>query len=194
MKERFDAAPTTVQQASANPNAARESANLARDVVLAAGWHARSATLNRFMGEAAVSGQLGLMYSRLQNQLAEVVRLSRDTDTAAIAFERDKAVNSSNPQLPLRFYNLLTQRGAEQGAAEELLTITNDVKGYERDYSGAATVDRRRQEDAERRVLAYLSATRVEVQAPTYVQAPPPAPRLTTCLPNIFGSVNCFSN
>jgi hypothetical protein len=153
----------------------------------------RAFILDRFMKEAANSGALGFMYSWLQNQVTEQARRSSDTDVKVAAYQKDTATHLGDPQTGDQFVRLLVERGAEQGIAEELQAIFNDVRGYERDYAGAAAVDRQREEAAQRALEAYLSAPRVEVKAPSQEPSVQLLPRttLTTCIPNIFGSVNC---
>jgi hypothetical protein len=156
--------------------------------------HARAAILTRFMHEAAVSGQIGLMSSWLQEQATELVRYSKDTDGVVAAFQKDAAADPQNPTLAPRYFKLLSERGAERGAAEELMTISSDVQGYAHDYAGAAAVDEQRRQDTVRLLAAYLSAPRVTVQAPSYVPSMPAAPTFTTCMRNVFGSVNCMTH
>jgi hypothetical protein len=191
VKQRAEA--SAVQSVAAEESAPNPTlSDVIRDFTLAAELHGRAAVLDRFMREAAVSGQIGLMYSWLQNQALELTRFSKDTDTRVAPFQRDAMADPQNSQLAMRFYTLMGERGSEQGAGEELLAISNDVQGYARDYAGAASVDRQRQEDYTRLLEAYLSAPRVNVQAPAYVQAPR-LPTLTTCNANGF-TVSCFSN
>lgn len=71
-----------------------------------------------------------------------------------------------------------------------------DLQGYERDYRGAAAEDEKRREDTVRLLAAYLSAPRINIQAPpTAVQAPiMPVPTFTNCQPNFIGGMNCISH
>lgn len=131
LKNRFE---SPLQEASTtDADQARTVEEISRDIMRTAEVHARAAMLTRFMREAAVSGQLGLMTSWLQNQIAELTRYTKDTDASATALQRDGAANPNDPQLGMRVYTLLNERGAEQGAAEELFAISNDVQGYGRD-------------------------------------------------------------
>jgi hypothetical protein len=184
-------APVAVAAADAKPDGG---AAFADKVFRVAELRARAAILDRFMREAASSGQFGFMSSWLDQNAAELIRYSKQTDGAAAQFQRDAAADPSNRQLVDRFITLVVQRGTEQGAAEELFALSNDLQGYRKDYAGAAAVDEKRREDNVKLLSAYLSAPRVMVQPPAFAPGfavPPPMPRFTTCMPNVFGSVNC---
>lgn len=183
---------SSLQTASA-VRAPRTTADLLQSVREAAEARARVAILKRFMDEAAASGGFGFMYSWLQNQFSELTRFSDQTDARVIAAQKDAAANPNNPQLPQRIVSLVRERGAEQGAAEELQTIFNDVRGYDLDYTDAAVNDRRRQREPRSAVgnaiQAYLAVRRsLEVEAPA-VQFPRTS--FTTCMPGVFGGTDC---
>lgn len=166
-------------------------------------YHARAYILTRFMHEAAVSGQFGLMSSWIENVSTEVLAQGKETDGATAAFQQRVKTNLLDPQLPMQFVTLLAERGANQGAAEEIIAINNDVRGYEQDFKGASADDQRRREEANRLLTAYLSAPRVTVQAPPtmpmpaiplpamQLSAPPSFPRTTSCFPTAFGGMQC---
>ena len=145
------------------------------------------------MDEAAASGGLGFMYSWLQNQFSELTRFSDATDVKVAAAQKDAAANPNNPQLPQRIVSLVRERGAEQGGAEELQAIFNDLRGYALDYSDADVTDRRRQtarrSAVENAIQTYITVRRsLDVEAPA-VQVPQTT--VTACLPSIFGGTNC---
>jgi hypothetical protein len=188
------ARPGSSLQNASVAGAPRTTAELMQSVREAAEARARVAILKRFMDEAAASGGLGFMYSWLQNQFSELKRFSDQTDTKVAAVQKDAAANPNNPQLAQRIVSLVRERGAEQGGAEELQTIFNDVRGYDLDYTDAAASDRRRQTEPRsavgKAIEAYIAVRRSlnDVEAPA-VQFPRTI--FTTCMPGVMGGTDC---
>jgi hypothetical protein len=188
------APPEPATTPASAPAAVAPNPNLPNEIMNDAEVHARASILNRFMREAAASGQIGLMASWLQTQAQELQRYSQDTDAKVGTFQQAATKNPKDPQLGSQMVVLLMERGGERGAAEELMTLTTDLQGYERDYKGAATADEQRRQDTVRLLAAYLSAPRINVQAPTVVQAPiMTMPTFTSCQPFLSG-MNCITH
>jgi hypothetical protein len=157
--------------------AAPQNADIPDEVSRAAEAHARAGVLRRFLNEAATPGQFGLMSSWLQEQGTELARFSADADAHATALQQDAANNPHSSELGARFYNLIVERGAERGAAEELITISNDLQGYQQDYTGAVAADEQQRQNRIKLLSAFLSAPRVHIQAPSFQP-----PSITTCI------------
>lgn len=195
LKVKFAPPASTATTPISTPSTVTPDPNLPTEIMSDAEVHSRATILRRFMREAAASGQFGLMASWLQTQAQELQRYSKDTDGKVSAFQQAVTTNPQNPQLGMQMLQLLVERGSERGAGEELMALGNDLQGYERDYRGAAAADEQRRAETVALLAAYLSAPRVNVQAPpTVVQAPMmPMPSFTNCQ-TFMGGMNCITH
>ena len=153
MKAKLTPRTATVPAIASAPSPAPDP-NLPTEIMRSAEFHARSNMLNRFMHEAAASGQFGFMWSWLQTRAQELQRLTTDTDGKAATFQKDVSSGRKDDQFGARLYHLLVERGSERGALEELVAISNDLKGYQHDYQQAAAQDIEARQEA----LAFLGA------------------------------------